>query len=31
METLHDIFKAVQEETPKSLGPYAWYLATVYT
>ena len=29
MGALQDIFKAVQKETPKSLGPHAWYLATV--
>ena len=29
MGTLQDVFTAVQEKTPESLGPNAWYIATV--
>ncbi|KAL8794787.1 MAG: hypothetical protein Q9195_002741 [Heterodermia aff. obscurata] len=28
MGTLQDVFTAVQEKTPESLGPSAWYIAT---
>ena len=29
MGALQDVFTAVQEKTPESLGPNAWYIATV--
>ena len=29
MGTLQDVFRAVQEKTPESLGPDAWCIATI--